>query len=157
MGSAHMLPLGLGAAPALGGAGADKIALNIGQPAEYRQHQAPGAAAAVGPRFREGTELRLGVRDALDYGEQVEGTAREPVNPCHGYHVAGAELAEHLVKLAPVGTRARQLLTVDVAAAASGGAELLKLAVEGLPVSRDAGIAEEPFFGLSFGHILCKP
>jgi hypothetical protein len=26
-----------------------------------------------------------------------------------------------------------------------------------LPVGADAGIADEPFFGVSFGHILCKP
>src|SRR5438270_368073 len=58
-GAAHMLSLGLGATPAFGGAGADKIALNIGQPAEHRQHQAPCAAGAVGPRFRQGSELRL--------------------------------------------------------------------------------------------------
>jgi hypothetical protein len=31
---------------------------------------------------------------------------------------------------------------------------LLKLAVEGLPVSADAGIADQPFFQMSFGHIL---
>ena len=30
------------------------------------------------------------------------------------------------------------------------------LAVERLPVGADAGIADEPFFGMSFGHILCK-
>ena len=42
-------------------------------------------------------------------------------------------------------------------ARASGGAKLLKLAVERLSVGRDASIADEPFFGLSFGHILCKP
>ena len=40
-----MLSLGLGAAPALGGAGADEIALNIGKPAGGRA--APGAAAVV--------------------------------------------------------------------------------------------------------------
>jgi hypothetical protein len=32
-GSAHLLPSGLGAASALGGAGADKIALHVGQAA----------------------------------------------------------------------------------------------------------------------------
>jgi hypothetical protein len=31
-------------------------------------------------------------------------------------------------------------------AAASGGAELLKLSVEGLPLGADAGIANQPFF-----------
>jgi hypothetical protein len=56
--AAHALSLGLGAAPAFGGAGADKIALNIGQAAEYRQHQALGTGAGVGPRFRQGSELR---------------------------------------------------------------------------------------------------
>jgi hypothetical protein len=34
-----MLSLGLGAAAAFGGAGADKIALYIGKPAQNRQHQ----------------------------------------------------------------------------------------------------------------------
>jgi hypothetical protein len=34
-----MLSTGFGAAPAFGGAGADQVALNIGQPAENRQHQ----------------------------------------------------------------------------------------------------------------------
>jgi hypothetical protein len=48
-GSAHLLPLGLGAS-ALGGAGADKIALDIGQSAEYGKHQAPGAGALTNAR-----------------------------------------------------------------------------------------------------------
>jgi hypothetical protein len=61
--------LSLGAAPTFGGTGADQVALNIGQAAEYRQHQAPGAGAAVGSRFRQGSELRLGVDDALDDAE----------------------------------------------------------------------------------------
>jgi hypothetical protein len=71
--------------------------------------------------------------------------------------VAGGQLVEHPVKLAPLGARARHLLAVDVPAAASGGAELVKLAVEGLPVGAEAGIADKPCFGVSFGHILCKP
>ena len=155
-GAAHGLFLGLGAAPAFGCAGADKVALNIGKPAEYGQHQAPGAAGAIGPGFRQRSELSLGVHDALDDGEEVEGAARQPVDPCHRHHVAGAELAQHAVKLAPVGPRAGHLLAVDVPAAASGLARLLKLAVEGLPVGRDAGIADSPFLKASFVHILCK-
>jgi len=71
-----VLSLGLGAASAFCRPGADKIALNIGKPAEYRQHQAPGAGAGVGPRFRQGAKLRLGIHDALDDGEQIEGAAR---------------------------------------------------------------------------------
>jgi hypothetical protein len=34
---------------------------------------------------------------------------------------------------------------------------LVGLAVEGLPVGADAGIADKAFFGMSFVHILCKP
>jgi hypothetical protein len=32
--------------------------------------------------------------------------------------------------------------------------KLLKLVVEGLPHGADAGIADEPFFGVSFDHNL---
>src|SRR3954464_13278820 len=46
-----MLSLGLGAAPAFSSAGADKIALNVRQPAENGNHQAPGAGAGIGPRL----------------------------------------------------------------------------------------------------------
>ena len=49
--SAHMLPFGLGAAPAFGGTGADKIALHVRQSAENGNHESPGAGAGVGPRF----------------------------------------------------------------------------------------------------------
>jgi hypothetical protein len=75
-------------------------------------------------------------------------------DPRHGHHVAGGQLAEHPVKLAAVGPRAGHLLPVDVAAAASGSVKLLKLAVKGLPVDGHAGIADEPFFGVSFDHNL---
>ena len=47
-------------------------------------------------------------------------------------------------------------MLADVPAIASGLAKLLKLAIEGLPVGAHAGIANEPLFGMSFGHILCK-
>ena len=57
---------------------------------------------------------------------------------------------------ATVGPRARHLLAVDVFARASGDAQLLKLAVEGLAHGADARIADQAFFGMSFGHILRK-
>jgi hypothetical protein len=96
-------------------------------------------------------------RGRLYDGEQIKGAAGEAVDPRHRHHVAGGQLAKHPVKLAPVGTRARHLLAVDVPARTSGFAKLVKLAVEGLPVGADAGIADEAFFGVSFGHTLCKP
>jgi hypothetical protein len=52
------------------------------------------------------------------------------------------------------GPRPGHLLQVDVPAAASGGAQLLKLAVKGLPVRADARVADKPFFRMSFGHVL---
>ena len=73
--------------------------------------------------------MRLGVHDALDDAEQIKGAAREAVDACHHPHVAGSQLTEHPVKLAPVGPRARHLLAVDVPAAASGLAKLVKLGV----------------------------
>ena len=66
----------------------------------------------------------------------------------------GVKPVEHAQKLAAVGTRAGHLLPVDVPVVASGGAKLLKLAVKGLSVGADAGIADAPFFGMLFGHIL---
>ena len=71
-----MLAALLRPAAALGGAGADKIALHVGEAAEHGDHQSPGAGASVGPRLSNGAKLRLGVDDLLDDGEQVEGAAR---------------------------------------------------------------------------------
>ena len=47
--------------------------------------------------------MRLGVHDALDDPEQVEGAAREAVDASHCHHVAAGEAVEHAEKLAPVG------------------------------------------------------
>lgn len=59
----------------------------------------------------------------------------------HRHHVTGAEAVEHGQKLAPCRRAARDLLVVDVAARPAGGAELVELRVEGLPIGRDAGMA----------------
>ena len=91
----HALPALFRPAAALGGVGADKIALYVCQSAQHGNHQPPGAGAGVGPRLRKRAELRLGVHDLLDDGEQVEGAAREPVKPRHRHHVAGGKVAKH--------------------------------------------------------------
>ena len=82
-------------------AGPNKIAFDIGEPAENRQHQPPGAAGAVGPRFRQGSELRIRVHDALDDTEEVKGAAREAVKLRHCQNVAGREgkVVEHSAEL----------------------------------------------------------
>jgi len=143
-----VLSLGLGAGSAFRRPRADKIALHIGEVSEDGEHQSPGAGASVGPRLGKRAELRLGVHDLLDDSEQVEGAAREAVDARHRHHVAGREALEHFEKLAPVVVRAGHLLAVNPAA--SFGAQLLKLGVERLPVSADAGIADEAFFEVSF-------
>ena len=86
--AAHALPALLCPIAALGGAGGDKIALCVRQAAQYSNHQPPGAG--VGPRLGKRMELRLGVHDLLEDGEQVEGAAREAVNTCD-YHLANSE------------------------------------------------------------------
>jgi hypothetical protein len=45
--------------------------------------------SAHGSAKGQGSELRLGVHDALDDGEQIEGAAREAVDARHCHHVAG--------------------------------------------------------------------
>ena len=45
-------------------------------------------------------------------------------------------------------------VTVTTSHGASLPSIRFKLALKGLPVSGDAGIADEPFFGVSFDHSL---
>jgi hypothetical protein len=46
--------------------------------------------------------LHLRIHDALDDAEQVESTARKPVDARHCHHIAGGNAVEHGQKLAPV-------------------------------------------------------
>jgi hypothetical protein len=62
------------------------------------------------------TELRLGVYDLLDDGEQVEGAAQQAVNACHRHHVAEREDVQHFQELAAVVARAGHLLTENLGA-----------------------------------------
>jgi hypothetical protein len=59
---------------------------------------------------------------------------------------------EHVEKLAAVSPRAGNLLAVNLGA--SRATKLLKLSVERLPVSADAGIAEMAVLRVRFSHIL---
>jgi hypothetical protein len=88
------------------------------KPPRTARHQTSGAGAGVGPRLGKRTELRLGVHDLFDGGEQVEGAAREAVNPRHSHHVAGGEGPQHFEKFAPVVVRAGHLLAVNLGGAA---------------------------------------
>jgi len=48
-----MLSLGLGAASAFGGAGADQVALHVGEAAENGEHQAPGLVPVLAHGSRD--------------------------------------------------------------------------------------------------------
>ena len=60
--------------------------------------------------------LRLGVHDLLNDGEQVKGAAREAVYAPHRHHIVGGESLEHFEKLATVAVRARHLLAENLGA-----------------------------------------
>jgi hypothetical protein len=59
-----------------------------------------------------------------------------------------------VLRASRVAPPARHLLAVDVAVAASVGANLLKLAVDGLPVNVDAGIADNGHGRYNPGSVL---
>jgi hypothetical protein len=82
----------------------------------------------------------------LTMPKQIEGAAGEAVNPRHSHPSPGARRSS-ILRSWRRSLCARYVLAVDVAAAASGGAELVELGIEGLPVGRNTGIADEPFSG----------
>jgi hypothetical protein len=100
-----MLSLGLGAAASFGGAGADKIALHVGEASEDGEHQAPGAG--VGPRLGQGSKLRLGVRDALTMANwskvlRARRSIRVTVTTSPGASLPSMRLSSHRSARAPV-------------------------------------------------------
>ena len=61
-----MLAARLGADAAFAGACADQVALDVGKPAKYGDHQSPRAGRCVRPRLREAEELCTRVDDFFD-------------------------------------------------------------------------------------------
>jgi hypothetical protein len=105
-----MLPSGLGTAPAFDGAGADQIALHVGEAAQHREYQAPGADAGVGLRFRQGSELCACIDNLFDDAEQVEGATGEAVNQESALLASDGLMLLHCARGAglAVGTERRQ-------------------------------------------------
>jgi hypothetical protein len=101
--SAHFLPARRGARPAFACARPDQIALELGQPAQDGQHQAPVRCGGVGPGVAKGFETGFLAGDRRERVQQVAGGSRQPVEPGHGYDVAGVELVEQPAKLRAVG------------------------------------------------------
>jgi hypothetical protein len=111
--AAHALPARLRLAAAFRRAGVDQVASHVRQSPEHGDHQPPGVGGGVGPGLGQGVELRPGVHDLLDDGKQVEGRARQSVDPRHCHHVAGGEGFQHPQRIAPGGLRAAGLLPLN--------------------------------------------
>jgi hypothetical protein len=88
---------------ALAGARPDKVALELRQPAQHRQHQAAVRRRGVGPCVAERAQAGSLAGDRRDGVQQVAGRAGEAVEPRHHQHVAGVELSEQAAELRPVG------------------------------------------------------
>ena len=122
--------------------------------AQHGQHEAAGAGAGIGPRFSQRTETCVGIGDLLDDGKQVEGGARQAVNPRHHHHFPGRQVLEHLQKFLLVGPRTVHLPPVNPRAACR--LQLRELGIESLAIGADAGIADQlgrggaAFPGVSF-------
>jgi len=149
-----MLAALLGPAATLRRSGADEIALHIRQAAEDGQHQPPGAGGSIGPGLGERAELCVGIGDALDDGEQVEGGAGETVDAGDRDHVTGREVLEHALQLAAIDPGTAGLLAVELGAPLD--AKLGDLGIECLPVGADASVADQAARRSSSGHIFCK-
>jgi hypothetical protein len=132
----------------------DQVALYIGKPAKYGNHQSTRAGTSIGPWLCQRPELRSSVDNTFDDREQVEGAAGKPINPGDRDDIPGDEFLEQLLEFASVGPRTAGLLPVDFIAPAC--AKLLKLRVERLAIGADAGVSEKTILCVSFDHILRK-
>lgn len=120
-----MLSAFLGACPALAGAGADQVTLDIRQTAQHGNHHPPRAGRGIGPRLGKGQELPTGIHNLLDDGEQLERRSGEAVDPRHHQHVAALYGFEEAGQLFAVGDGAAHLLAVHDRAAC--GSKLFEL------------------------------
>lgn len=96
------------------------------------------------------------VHDLFDDGKQIEDRARQTVDPRYNHHVTGGQSLQKLQQFAPIGSGTAHLFVVNLNATV--GPQLLKLRVERLSISADAGIAEAADFGgpLGFGLQVCS-
>jgi hypothetical protein len=60
----------------------------------------------VGPYVGEGSKAGFLAGDRREAIQQITGRARQPVEPRHHHHIAGADLGQQPAKLRPVGLAA---------------------------------------------------
>ncbi len=92
--AAHLHAAGLGELPALAGARADQLALELGQTAQDGEHQAAVGCSGVGPGVAQGPESGLAAGDRRQGVEEIAGGAGQPVQPGHHQHVASRQVIE---------------------------------------------------------------
>ncbi|VTZ51613.1 hypothetical protein MPC4_400014 [Methylocella tundrae] len=119
--------------------GADQFALELGKPAQNREHQTSVRGRRVGPCVIEGTKARALAGDCRQRVQEVARRARQPVEARHGQNVAPGNLADDAAQLGAVSFRAARRFPEDLLG--SGGAQLLDLRVEALAVRRYPCIA----------------
>jgi hypothetical protein len=109
--------LGLGTGSAVARTGKDQLALELSQPAQDGQHQAPVCGRGVGPGIAQRLEAGTGLGDGVEDVEEITGGAGQPIEACHHQHVALAEALDDLGQLGAVGLGAADLLGIDLGAA----------------------------------------
>src|SRR5262249_29376159 len=119
--------LRLGALPALAGALANELALELGQAAEDGEHQLAVWCGGVGPGIAQALEARAAVGDLSEHVQQVPGRSCQPVEPADEQYVAFLQRLDGLGELEAIRASSRDLLPEDPLAA--GELQLLDLAV----------------------------
>jgi hypothetical protein len=67
---------------------------NLGQSAEYGQHQSAMRCCGIGPRVAERTKASFFAGNRCQRVQQIAGRAGQPVEPHDHQHVAALELRE---------------------------------------------------------------
>lgn len=101
--SAKFDAMSLGTGAAFAGAGTDQVALELRQAAEHGEHKATVRRRGVGPCIAKRPEPGLLAGDRRKGIEKIACRARQPVEPRHHEHVAGAERVNRPAKLHAVG------------------------------------------------------
>jgi len=114
-----------GAANADSGARLDEAALELGEAAQHRDHQASVRLRGVGPVIGQRLERRATLTDLVQHIEQIARRASEPIKPADDQGVALTECGDGLAELRAVGACAGLLLGEDGGGACAPGVDIV--------------------------------
>jgi hypothetical protein len=115
--SAHVLSLGLGAASAVGGAGADKVALHVASPPNTAIISRPVLVPVSAHGSASERNCGLASTICLTMANRSKVLRAKAVNARYRHHVAGGEGVQHFEELAAVVVCASHLLAENLGAA----------------------------------------